>query len=84
MGALLVVIRIVLPAIICIAGLGILIFGKGSEAAIEGAAMMVGSGLSVALINMLVRIGNEGEREREREEAARRYFDRHGRWPDQR
>jgi hypothetical protein len=80
---LLVVIRFVLPAVICLAGLGILVFGHGA-AAIEGAAMMAGAGLSVALINVPVRMGNDGERDREREEAARRYLDRHGHWPDER
>jgi hypothetical protein len=26
----------------------------------------------------------KGDREREREDAAREYFDKHGRWPDER
>jgi hypothetical protein len=34
------------------------------------------------LLNVLYRIGVQGDREREREEEARRYFDEHGRWPD--
>ena len=45
-------------------------------------AGFTGAGLAVLLINVLVRIGNEGERDREREETARRYFDEHGRWPN--
>ena len=48
----------------------------------EGWALFTGAGISVLLFNMLVRIGAQGEGEREREEAARRYFEEHGRWPD--
>ena len=49
---------------------------------VDGFAMAVGSGLSVLLVNFLFRLGVSGDREREREEAARRYFDEHGVWPD--
>jgi hypothetical protein len=31
---------------------------------------------------VLYRIGVEGDKERDREEAAREYFDKHGHWPD--
>jgi hypothetical protein len=48
----------------------------------EGWALFTGAGVSVLLFNLLFRIGAEGEGEREREEAARRYFEQHGRWPD--
>lgn len=46
-------------------------------------AGFTGAGLAILLIGLLVRIGNAGDREREREEAARVYFDEHGRWPDE-
>ena len=36
--------------------------------------------LVVALLNVLMRLGLESEADREREEQARRFFDRHGRW----
>jgi hypothetical protein len=48
----------------------------------EGWGLFTGAGVSVLLFNLLFRIGSQGEGEREREEAARRYFERHGRWPD--
>ncbi len=54
------------------------------EHGIEGAAMLVGAGLSVALLNLLYRVGVQGDREREFEDEARRYFDRYGRWPEER
>jgi hypothetical protein len=44
--------------------------------------MAVGSGLSVLMVNFLFRLGVSGDRDREREEEARRYFDAHGVWPE--
>lgn len=49
----------------------------------EGFSMAVGGGLSVIMLNFLFRLGVSGDRDREQEEAARTYFDRHGRWPDE-
>ena len=34
-------------------------------------------------LNVLFRIGVEGDKERDREDEARRFFDEHGRWPDE-
>jgi hypothetical protein len=45
-------------------------------------ASFTGAGLSILLIGALVRIGNVGDLERDREEEAREYFREHGRWPD--
>ena len=56
----------------------------GSETDLEGGGGIVSAGLAIILINWLFRAGIAGEREREREDAAREYFDRHGRWPDER
>lgn len=50
---------------------------------VDGFAMAVGGGLSVLLINFLFRLGASGDLEREREEAARRYLDEHGVWPEE-
>jgi hypothetical protein len=47
----------------------------------EGWALFTGAGIAVLLLNLLFRMGVEGDRDREREEAARRYFDEHGHWP---
>jgi hypothetical protein len=74
-------VRYGLPAVLIVAGFAILAFADGS-ARWEGWAMCVGAGLSVLLINVLFRFGARGDREREAEEAAREYFARHGRWPD--
>jgi hypothetical protein len=50
---------------------------------VDGFAMAVGGGLSVLMINFLFRLGASGDRERQREEDARTYFDEHGEWPDE-
>ena len=39
--------------------------------------------LIVWMINWMYRMSIESNRERDREEEARDYFDRHGRWPDE-
>jgi len=44
-------------------------------------ASFTGAGIAIILLNTLYRLGVQGDRERDREEAARRYFDEHGRWP---
>ena len=76
---LLVGIRYVLPAAIVLAG--IVIMALGSENDLEGGAGIISAGLAIYFLNWLYRIGVSGDREREREEAAREYFSRHGRWP---
>jgi hypothetical protein len=50
---------------------------------VEGFSMSVGAGLSVLMLNWMFRLGVSGDRERDREEQARRYLERHGHWPDE-
>ena len=78
-----VLVRYVLPAALVVAGIVIFIAGGGSDVAVEGWALFTGAGLAVLLLNVLFRIGVEGDTERDREEAARVYFDEHGHWPDE-
>jgi hypothetical protein len=73
-------VRYGLPAAICLAGLIFLVIDPGEN--FEGAMALIGAGLSVLLINVLFRFGVSGDRERASEDAARRQFDRTGRWPD--
>ena len=76
---LLVGLRYVLPAVVSL--VGILFMALGGETDLEGGAGIVGAGISIYFLNWLFRLGVDGEREREREDEAREYFDRHGRWP---
>jgi hypothetical protein len=79
-GLVLVLIRYVLPAVVVLAGL--VIMAMGSETDLEGGASILSAGLAIYFVNWLFRIGAAGDREREREDAAREYFTQHGRWPD--
>ena len=74
-------VRYWLPAIVVVGGVVSLIV-IGTDWALEGAAGVVGAGIAIWLVNILFRIGASGDRERDEEEAARQYFDKHGRWPD--
>jgi len=75
----LVAIRYVLPAVVALAG--VVIMAMGSETDLEGGASILSAGLAIYFINWLFRIGADGDLERDREDAAREYFDLHGRWP---
>lgn len=78
---LLTAVRYVIPAALAVAGVAIL--ASGGDAGLEGGAMFIGAGMSVLLLNVLYRMGASGDRDREDEDEARRYFDAHGRWPDE-
>jgi hypothetical protein len=73
-------VRYVLPAVIVLAGLVVAIVGS-SDTAVGAGVALIGVGLLVVLLNVLMRLGIASSRDREREEEARRFYDRHGRWP---
>ncbi|HVL30730.1 MAG TPA: hypothetical protein VM299_00725 [Solirubrobacteraceae bacterium] len=73
--------RYVLPAVVALAGVLVLVFDQ-SIIGLEGFVLFIGAGGSILLLNVLHRFGVSGDAERDREEDARRYFDEHGRWPD--
>ena len=75
-------VRYGVPAVLILAGFVILIVVDGNMRW-EGWAMCVGAGLAVLLLNVLFRMGAEGDRERQAEEAARDYYTQHGHWPDE-
>jgi hypothetical protein len=71
-------VRYGIPAVLFIAGM--VVWGVGSVA---GGALFTSAATAVLLLNFLFRIGVEGDKERDREDDARRYFDEHGHWPDE-
>ncbi|GAC1521105.1 MAG: hypothetical protein NVS2B6_05290 [Thermoleophilaceae bacterium] len=75
-------VRYGVPLVIFLAGCGILLMDSDRETALEGAFTFFGVAIAVLLLNTFFRIGQQGEGERDREEEARAYFDRHGRWPE--
>ncbi len=72
--------RYVLPAAIILAGGVALLWG--TEDSFYGGVSLIGAGMSVWLISWAYRVGVNGDRDRDTEDQARRYFDRFGRWPD--
>jgi len=77
-------VRLWLPLAIILAGPIVIIASGGSELGWEGGLLFISAGLSVWLLNWFYRVGVKGDRERVQEDEARAYFDRHGRWPDER
>jgi hypothetical protein len=76
-------VRTWLPVTIIGAGLVVAMANGFSETGSEGGTLLIAAGLSVWLINALYRFGVSGDREREDEDRARRFFDEHGYWPDE-
>lgn len=72
--------RYAVPAILVLFGAiyAIVDWPEGAEAF----SLFAGAGLAILLLNVLFRMGVEGDSERDREEAARAHFDEHGKWPD--
>ena len=77
--------RVWLPLAIAAAGVVLVIVGgAGTDSVLAGAGVaLVLAGLVVWMINWMYRMSVQSNRDREREEEAREYFGRHGRWPDE-
>jgi hypothetical protein len=61
---------------------GVVVAGTSGSGIVAG-AMFVSAATAVLLLNVLYRMGVQGDRDRDREEEARRFFDEHGHWPDE-
>ena len=75
-------VRYGLPLILLLVGIAFLIIQPNSTG-LEGFCAGAGAALALLLLNVLFRAGVSGDRDRDREEAARAYFDEHGHWPDE-
>jgi hypothetical protein len=73
-----------LPGLICLVGVVVGLSLNNSEQGLEVAILLIAAGSSLWLMNILMRVGISGDRERDEEDAARRFFDEHGYWPDER
>jgi hypothetical protein len=76
-------VRYGVPGVIFLAGVVVFAAVGDREVALEIGAMFWGVAIAVFLLNFFFRMGVSGEVDRDREEAAREYFDEHGRWPDE-
>jgi hypothetical protein len=75
------VVRYGIPLVLVVAGIVFAVVDHDGTGA-ETWAMFTGAGVSVLLLNVLYRMGVEGDHDRDREERAREYYDEHGHWPD--
>jgi hypothetical protein len=73
-------VRYGIPLVLLIAGV---VVAATSGSGVAAGAMFISAATAVLLLNVLYRIGVQGDRDRDREEEARRFFDEHGRWPDE-
>jgi hypothetical protein len=73
-------IRYGIPLVLLIAGT--IVASTAGGVGLAAGALFFSAGSAVLLLNVLYRIGVEGDKERDREEEAREYFDKHGHWPD--
>jgi uncharacterized membrane protein len=73
--------RVWLPIAIAVAGVLGIVIGRGHTPAAGAGVGLVIVALIVWMINWMYRMSLDSNRERDREEDARRYFDQHGRWP---
>jgi hypothetical protein len=76
-------IRVWLPVLIIFGGIVVIVATGGSETGVEGGAGIIGAGASVWLLNLIFRVGVQGERDRDAEDEARAFYAEHGYWPDE-
>jgi len=74
-------IRYGIPAVLFIAGA--IVTGTAGGVGLAADALFFSAASAILLLNVLYRIGVEGDKERDTEESAREFFDKHGRWPDE-
>jgi len=72
-------VRYGIPLAMAIAG--IVALAHGGDAAGFG-VLIIGFAIIVLLLNALFRLSVASNHERDEEERARDYYERHGRWPD--
>jgi hypothetical protein len=74
-------IRYGIPLALLVAGA--IVSATAGRVGIAAGALFFSAGTAVLLLNVLYRIGVEGDKERDTEESAREFFDEHGHWPDE-
>jgi hypothetical protein len=70
-----------LPGILFVAGIALGFAFGWDLTGVEACLAMWAAGASLFLMNILMRVGITGDKDRDDEDEARAYFDRHGRWP---
>ena len=76
--------RVGVPLAMAVAGIVVVVAEQGRDDSTSAAGVsLIIAALIVWMINWMFRMSVQSNRDREREEEARRYFDHHGRWPDE-
>ena len=75
------IVRYGIPLVLFVAG--VVVAATSGRIGMAAGAMFISAATAVLLLNVIYRIGVEGDKTRGREEEARRFFDEHGRWPDE-
>lgn len=74
-------VRIGLPVLMVLAGVALI--ATGDEDAVGAGVTLAGSAVLVFLANALFRYSAGESGDRDREQAARDHYARHGRWPEE-
>jgi hypothetical protein len=74
-------IRYGIPVALFVAGA--IVMATAGRVGLAAGALFFSAATAVLLLNVLHRIGVEGDRERDAEQEARDFFDEHGYWPDE-
>jgi hypothetical protein len=74
-------IRYGIPVVLFVAGT--IVMATAGGVGLAAGALFFSAATAVLLLNVLHRIGVEGDKERDAEQEARDFFDKHGYWPDE-
>ena len=74
-------VRYGIPLVLVVAG--VIVSATAGRVGLAAGALFFSAGTAVLLLNVLYRIGVEGDKERDTEQSARDFFDKHGHWPDE-
>ena len=83
MKGLMLAVRYGLPLLFLIGGIAMFFLAPTLSIGRDRLFICSGAALSLLLITVLWRFGTEGDKERQAEEDARRFFSEHGHWPDE-
>jgi hypothetical protein len=75
------IVRWGVPSGLALAGLVLLAVSAGDDTTLALGILLIGIGLIVAVWNAFLQLSFSSQDDRAREQGARRYFSRHGRWP---